>query len=379
MAKKSNSPKNLIVIKVKSLGNNDADVTIEVENLTSEPFVRSIDKASKREYIVPLRAALALSGKSLMRESEELAEKLTIQRCKLYHPTKLARYVASEYDDKETSNVILRSVEEDPTDEDPVLIWKGNSLGESKENGWRLSIVGFENLPGRLPKPRFAPEPEDVKEFSLGFASWDDREAILGLVESMRDTDFLAVMAALTDPDSAAKRVALDAATEALKGYRKQITADAINDMIQGSNEIAIGHTQSTSIRIDEYSLDGNNVLLSIRPPGDPLFKEGGLPPELGFFARRSRNHKIRKHNQSLTPDQIKAEENARDKAEVSRWMDMFVALAKTKGWRQVRYHDDPIFNCVDLTLISEEDWIKIEPAFDEMDNKRDRRFDFSF
>lgn len=281
----------------------DFRISIEAETLEGEPVLKVTNEKTLEAYSIPYSLAIYLHDEFLaidstfLEKNREIEEGLSSKRKARYNPLEIEKDLMkldSELDGSfqlksfrgvETKSGLILKKDQDIVSGKPYvpfLSWHEEPIDYIPKgtHGWRLYLTGF-------------------ADGMIGFAPWNDEEAIRKLVDSMRDVEALKVIASLVYPDTAKVTTVL-ATSESILDFlpaRLDIKGrEALIDLLENSPVLRYDKSaikQSIPL-IKALILADRQIAYGVTVPFFPIFKEPeAIRPE-GFFAKYLKDKKNR-------------------------------------------------------------------------------------
>jgi hypothetical protein len=222
----------------------------------------------------------------------------------------------------------------------PHLRWVSHTP-RSAQSGWELYLRSDTNI-------------------AVGFAPWNDRAALTGLIESMDDPDTLMIMAGITQPVQTAELSARIAAralrtARALPGIdlKKVRTALVAGGLIDAPG--AQTRTRGGRIRLLTITSGTKDVPVAVAVKA----------PEYGFAPVQTSDQE----RATLSPEELTERLTQREELHAAAWLVRVQQTLAAAGWRAVglpsprrQWYDDP-FEVKWFTRFDTDTWSTVEAA----------------
>ena len=386
----------LLKIDIKLEKQGDNEITFELDTLLSQPIVRVKDNYDGSEYSIDMSVAMDLNPSGFYSVYRAFIDKVTELRQAYNDPSGLTGILSYDRfrirdNDKEEKiwglsyqeyfKVYFLLEDEDNLSDKytPYIRWvdqgnqveserlKGLSKGDVDKVGWALFLNGFSHM-------------------ALGFASWDDRQALDLLIQHMRSPNELKVMACLSYPEQAKIVSSIHSSADALRKCNNK-GIEEIEGILRKSQRLEFvdkydGRTDSY-VKIGRLLLEGKEIAYQIGAQSKPLFKASKEKNSILHKYQENRNDKKELLRLSrLSKEEREAQHLEKLQNTNKRWMKIFLEEAGLEGWRLCEpfpSRDNLILNWSWVTKLSESEWHSIEPAIPLATIARDRNHDFGF
>lgn len=260
-------------------------------------------------------------------------------------------------------------------DLDLMHVFGGRNVEFDRENtGWRLTLAGITVF-----------DPLSYRDsLDLGFAKWNDRQALRDLVELMRDTEDLMITAALLYPDEIQRMLlreemagTKDASTAELETNVTEIYERLLSGGLVKSGKILSPRMNLAHDRKYPGSFRLESIIINKQEIPFAISLESGF--ERPISENEYRTSKMKRHfivtmSKKLSEriDRIAGKRGDRLQSNLNEWLKRAEeALATLSHWRIVedphhRGRKDPT---IVLTCFSEDVWLKFLPILTKGNN----------
>ena len=324
----------------------DGSISLRVDSdsLDSNVYLTVFDSSTGKEALVPAEL-VSMIVKYGTNASNQMASEKEKARIRVNHPS---HYTELDSVSKDNERQLVYKGTSASIELTPVISWYNNNNKDINDQGWKLYLVGAEDV-------------------TLSKARWDDVAGIKEMTEAISNPKSLFSIVALINPALAKKLSARSLAVTLKKNrsipkmeisdLRKIFTEAELNS--NGDSRYNAGGLGNLSIKINNKEV---RIAIKIRRPAHPLFvKSDFVIPKGTEYAKAEQLKQERKES-------INAEWDKRFKDAIKNTDWRIVDLREPSTTQYRNYYND---NCFWVTRIPGNDWLNLLDAAVEASKER--------